>query len=446
MMDAGARKNELPLRRVVDNWFPLATSWLLMSAELPAISAVIARLADPKIHLAAYGAVVFPIALIIEAPIINLLAASTALSKDWDSYLKLRRFMILGGVSLTVLHVLIAFTPLYYFVVEGVLGAPSAIVEPARIGLIIMTPWTWSIAYRRFNQGVLIRFGHSKIVSFGSGLRLAVDVLVLALGYCFYPISGIVVACSAVAAGVVTEAVYIGFKVRPVLGKLAKHDPDSTKTLTIASFVEFYAPLALTSLLMLAVQPIGSAALSRMPRALESLAVWPVVSGLMFMLRCPGHAYQEVVVTLSDEPRASRSLRNFANILTFLTVASLLLIIATPISGLWFETISGLSPSLSEIAITGLWFGMLLPGLAVFQNLFQGILVHRRHTRAITESVIVFLLACGTILWIGVKWLDVTGIYVGTSAFSIGGLVQVFWLSWRSRGLVKKTRDESEPA
>jgi len=38
---------------------------------LPLLSAVIARLPDPKVHLAAYGGVVFPLALIIEAPIIK---------------------------------------------------------------------------------------------------------------------------------------------------------------------------------------------------------------------------------------------------------------------------------------------------------------------------------------------------------------------------------------
>lgn len=53
-----------------------------MGLEGPAISAVIARLANPEINLAAYGGVVFPLALFIEAPIIMLLAASTALSTD----------------------------------------------------------------------------------------------------------------------------------------------------------------------------------------------------------------------------------------------------------------------------------------------------------------------------------------------------------------------------
>ena len=435
---SGQNDPEIPLRRVVQNWAPLAASWLLMSAELPALSAVIARLADPKIHLAAYGAVVFPIALIIEAPIINLLAASTALSKDWDSYQKLRRFMMLGGASLTALHVLIAFSPMYYLVVETVLGAPSEIVEPARIGLMIMTPWTWSIAYRRFNQGILIRFGHSRVVSAGTVLRLMADGLVLILGYFYLSLPGIVVATAAVAAGVVTEAVYIGVKVQPVIARQVRGEPKLKEALTFSSFAEFYTPLALTSLLMLAVQPIGSAALSRMPRALESLAVWPVVSGLAFMLRCPGHAYQEVVVALSGAAGSYRPLRSFARILTLIMITLLLLVLFTPLSRFWFTTLSGLSPGLSVMAKNGLWFAILLPGLAVYQNLYQGFLVNGRQTQAITESVLVFLLVCGAILWVGVRWLDVTGLYVGTSAFSLGGLVQVAWLRRRFRGLSER--------
>ena len=64
-----------------------------MGFEGPAISAIVSRLAEPKVNLAAYGGLVFPLTLMIEAPIIMLLAASTALSRDWPSYVKLRRFM-----------------------------------------------------------------------------------------------------------------------------------------------------------------------------------------------------------------------------------------------------------------------------------------------------------------------------------------------------------------
>ena len=131
-----------------------------------------------------------------------------ALCKDFDAYKKVRKFMMVTSACLTTLHLLIVFTPFYYFIVEKILGAPQVIVEPARIGLMIMTPWTWSIAYRRFNQGVLIRFGHSKTVGVGTVIRLTANLLVLTTGYLVGNIPGIVVGTSAVIAGVVCEAIY----------------------------------------------------------------------------------------------------------------------------------------------------------------------------------------------------------------------------------------------
>jgi hypothetical protein len=122
----------LTLNRILNTWWPLAISWLFMGLELPALSSIVARLPEPKINLAAYGGVVYPLALIIESPIIMLLAASTALSKDWDSYQKIRKFMMWTSAILTGMHILIAFTPVYYLVVEKLIGAPVEIVEPAR--------------------------------------------------------------------------------------------------------------------------------------------------------------------------------------------------------------------------------------------------------------------------------------------------------------------------
>jgi hypothetical protein len=50
----------LSYKRILNTWWPLAASWLLMGAELPALSAFVARLPDPAINLAAYGGIVFP--------------------------------------------------------------------------------------------------------------------------------------------------------------------------------------------------------------------------------------------------------------------------------------------------------------------------------------------------------------------------------------------------
>lgn len=405
-----------------------------MGLELPALSAVVARLANPEINLAAYG-VVFALAMIIESPIIMLLAASTALSKDWDSYLKMRRFMMNAGAWLTVLHVLIAFTPLYYFVVVNLIGAPQEIIEPARLGLMIMTPWTWAIAYRRFNQGVLIRFGHSNAVGLGTVVRLSANVIVLGAGYLIGSIPGIVVATSAVSMGVMSEALFVGLRVRPSLKKLQQIAPDG-EPLTLWSFLHFYIPLAMTSLLMLLVQPIGSAAISRMPSALESLAVWPVVAGLLFLLRSVGIAYNEVVVALLGEPEAGENLRRFARILALCLTCVLLLVVATPLAAFWFGGLSGLPSSLANLAQSSLWLALLLPAFSVFQSFYQGALVHARRTRGVTEAMVIALIVSSAILWAGVAWGQIAGLYIAQAAFTLGGLAQMLWLMARSRAVL----------
>jgi hypothetical protein len=412
-----------------------------MGAELPALAAVVARLPNPEINLAAYGGIVFPIALIIESPIIMLLAASTALSKDWPSYRKLYRFMMVAGAALTALHILIAFTPLYYVVAVRILGAPLVIVEPGRIGLMLMTPWTWSIAYRRFNQGVLIRFGHSKAVGVGTLVRLSADLTVLFAGYMIGTIPGIVVATCAVSAGVISEAIYAGIAVRPVLRRQVRPAPLAEPRLTLRSFLDFYIPLAMMQLLFLLVQPIGSAAMSRMPLAIPSLAVWPVLSGLTFMLRSLGVAYNEVVVALLDEPLSWQNLRRFTLLLLISTTALQLLITATPLSRAWFEQISGLSPELVTLAIVGLWIALPLPGLNVLQSWFQGILLHGRRTRGITESVVIFLVTCTAILWVGVTRSLTTGLYVAMAAFVVANIAQTTWLWIRSRPAERQVVD-----
>lgn len=436
--------HRLTFKRIFQTWWPLAASWLLMGAELPALSAVIARLPNPEINLAAYGGIVFPLALIIESPIIMLLAASTALSKDWASYQLIRRFMMAAGAILTGFHILIAFTPVYYFVVKGILGAPDEIIEPGRIGLMIMIPWTWSIAYRRFNQGVLIRYNHSKSVGIGTAVRLTADLTVLLIGYSIGTIQGIIVATCAVASGVISEAIYSGIVVRPVVEKQVKTMPAVEPPLTFSTFRKFYTPLVFTSLLTLLVQPIGSAALSRMPLALASLAVWPVLSGFTFMTRSIGVAYNEVVVALLDEPLSTQSLKRFTVMLIGFATTLVTLIALTPLSFFWFRVVSGLRLDLANMAVFALVIAIPIPGLAVLQSWFQGILLHGRFTRAITEAVVVFLVTCTAILTAGVSWGKADGLYWGISAFMISMVTQTTWLWIRSRKTERSTQARDE--
>jgi hypothetical protein len=420
------------LHRAFTAWWPLATSWLLMALELPALSAVVARLPDPRIHLAAYGGVVFPLALIVESPVIMLLAASTALSRDADSYRRLHRYMTAAGAGLTALHVLVAFTPLYDLVAAGLLGAPAEILEPARLGLRIMTPWTWSIAYRRFHQGVLIRFGRSRTVGIGTAVRLSADGLVLAAGFLAGTFPGIAVATAAVAAGVVSEAVFVGLRARPIVRGPLQQAPPPQQPIAFLPFLRFYVPLAMTSLLLLLSQPLGAAAMSRMPRALDSLAVWPVVSGVIFIFRSLGMAYNEVVVALVDTPRAQEELRRFTVLLLAGTSLALALMVSTALARFWFQGLSGLPPRLADLALRALWIALPIPGLTVLHSWYQGILVNSRHTRGVTEAMACFLLIAVGVLLAGMRWGQFDGLFVAVAALGAGAAAQAAWLRRRA--------------
>lgn len=422
----------LTIKRVLKTWLPLVASWMLMSIELPTINAIVARLADPEINLAAYGGVVFPIALTIEAPVIMLLAASTALSRDWKSYQRLKKITLLMGGLLSGLHVLVALTPIYDFVVNVLLGAPEAVVEPARIGLLLLSPWTLGIAYRRFQQGAMIRFGRSHMVGETTLVRLVTVVVVLTAGMISESIPGATLAGLAQGLGVSFEAIYAGLRVRGIRLEI-RQAPPAEKSLTLKRFSVFYLPLALTSSLWLLWQPLISASVSRMPEPVESLAVWSVITGLLFMFRSPGMAFNEAVVAMLEIPGSFQILRRFARWASMITLVLALGIVLTPLSRIWFTYIANLEADIVPSAMGALAIGVPLTFISMYISFFQGIIVNREKTGPVAEAVVMFLITLVIVLITGVVTEAFKGVYVASAAYTAAHISQALWLALRSR-------------
>src|SRR5690606_38696635 len=114
-------------------------------------------------------------------------------------------------------------------------------------GLQVTLLWTWAIAYRRFHQGLLIRYGRSYHVSIGTVVRLIVmTATVITAALLGAP--GIMAAGLAITTGVIAEAIYAGVTTHPVVtGPLSRETP-VRPPLDWPTFRAFYVPLALTSL------------------------------------------------------------------------------------------------------------------------------------------------------------------------------------------------------
>jgi hypothetical protein len=365
--------------------------------------------------------------------VIMLLAASTELSRDRAAYRALSRVAHGMGLLLTLLHLVVVATPLFGWLAEDVLGLPPAVREPARLGLLLLLPWTWAIASRRFHQGVLIRHGQSRAVGWGTGLRLVTCCTVLGVGLLVGRWPGVAVAATALSCGVLAEAIYAALRVQRVRRVLPVEPV--RPLLRGHAFLRFYVPLAMTPLVTLVILPVGTAAVSRMPDPLPSLAVWPMANAVVFVLQALGLAFHEVVVALLDEPGARAPLRRFAVGLGLGTTMALVVLSVPLVARAWFSGVAGLSSPLAALGAGALWLALPIPATRVAQSWYQGVLVHARRTRAITEAVVVFAVVCVSVLAIGVARAEWVGLPVVLLAYSLGRVLQTAWLVMRSRGL-----------
>jgi len=169
-----------------------------------------------------------------------------------------------------------------------------------------------------------------------------------------------------------------------------------------------------------------------MPRALDSLAVWPALFGLVWVAMGVGTAYHEVVVSLLPEPEGAARLRRFTVALALGVAAPGLLLAATPLGSSWFTRVAALPPALAALAAEGLWLALPLPLLTAVHSWYQGVLVHARQTRAIPEALALFLATLSLVAIAGVLWSGAPGLFVGLGALTAGAAAQAAWLCHRS--------------
>ncbi|MDG1358927.1 MAG: hypothetical protein P8J88_13960 [Phycisphaerales bacterium] len=427
----------LTLGLVLATWWPLAASWLLMGIEMPLVTAVMGRLPDETVQLAAYGGVFFPISLAIEAPVIMLLAASTRLCDSPENYRYLQRFSRRLGLALTGVHGLIAFTPLFDLVVVPLLDTPEAVVEPARLGFQFMLPFTIAVAERRFHQGVLIRYGRQRKVGVGTIIRLVAVVIPLMIGLAIGTEHSAAVAGFAISSGVVAEAIYARWCVLEV-ERGPMREAVSERSLDLGTTISFYFPLALTSVLSLASYPICSAGMNRMPDALTSLAIWSAVTGLGFFSRSSGMAFNEVVIRHAGDAEGARVLTRFMLIFGLGISALVALVAATPLGEVWYVDLERIPEDGMSMARLATWLMVPMPFLTFLISYWQGMLVHAHQTRPISEGVGIGLTTIGLVLVIFVSLGTVPGGVAATLAITLAGVLQAAWLAIRWNGVRRR--------
>lgn len=451
----------------------------MMAVEGPFLAAVIARLADPRFNLAAHG-VAFAFALLIEAPVIMIMSASTALAENRLSFLRLRNFIYgLNGV-VTLGQLVLLMPPVFNFLLLDLVAVPPEVARITYWALWILLPWPGAIGYRRFYNGVMIRGGKTRLVALGTVVRLS---FMLSTGLClffFLKPPGAWVGAASLSMGVLAEALAARWMARESVAKLLATEPGGSKSdqgdhpgsvakesdqpgegklpggttrqssppgasrreLTYRRILRFYYPLALTSMIGLAAQPMMTFFMGRAQAPIESLAVFPVVGSLIFIFRSMGLSFQEVGIALMGENRENfRPLARFAFVLGAISTAVLALVAFTPMAEIWFVSVSGLSPDLARFALVPTAVLVPMAFLSVLLSFQRGLLVVGRTTRPITIATAIEVAGIG-LLFPLLGWrLEMVGVTAAAISILVGRLgANLFLIGPCRRVLVPSVR------
>lgn len=418
----------LSYKKIFLFWGPLALTWLMMAVEQPFLVSVIARLGDAKFNLAAFG-IAFAFALIIEAPVIMLMSASTALVTDRHSYRKMKRFTDILNVSVVIVQLILLIPPVFNFIVQDLMGVPDNVAHLTYIALILLILWPPAIGYRRFYQGILIRNNLTRRVTYGTLVRLG-TIALSGFGLYLTGIEGAYVGAATLSIAVFAEAIASWLMARKTVKRIIHEGdlpPDETEgyndgeRIGYRFIARFYAPLALTSLLSLGVNPFVTFFLGRSQMAIESLAVLPVVNSLVFIFRSMGLSYQEVLIALvGDRKQNYPSLRNFAVTLGSVVTVLLAVIAFTPLANIWFVKVSGLTEELADLAYTPLKIMLLLPALSVLLSFQRSTLVVASNTRPISIATATELIIIVLALLVCIAYFNMVGVIAASIAYVIG--------------------------
>ncbi|MFO7173176.1 MAG: hypothetical protein DIU70_009470 [Bacillota bacterium] len=442
-------------------FLPLSLSDMILVVSGPVISAVLSRLPEAAVQIAAYG-VAETLAILLESPIIMILQAATAAAADPPAYRALGRLMWLWNGALTLLYALLAFTPAYFWITEAALGLPPEVAAAARPAFGVMLLWPAAIGYRRYLQGMLIYHGQSRQVLQGGIVRLL--SLLTVLGAATAPaflapgsrlqVPGAVAAGLALQASVIGEAAAIAWFARRLQRELAAASggeapgrgespglagspgrgeppvrtgvpPRGQVPDRLGPLFWWYLPLAGTQVLVWVSRPLLTGGIARADLAAASLTAWPAVWTTVSLLANGTRMVQQMTISLVRDRESDRMLRRFS-VGVGLSFSLLLGLLGfTPLGDGYLARVLALPAEAARVARPVLNLAALYPLEVALQNWLQGLLVQTGRTGRVNLAALVGGGATLALVYAGAWLTHIPGAPLAGAATVLGMAVEL---------------------
>jgi len=369
-------------------YLPLGFSGLMMTLDLPVVNAMLNRLPNPDVSVAALR-VAFSMALVYEASHISMIDASTALSADMRTFRMLRRFYLVMAAVLLVVASAIAFSPIYDWIVRDVMNQTADVANAARPAVWAFLLWPIPIGWRRLYQGALIKHGHPKPVGAGGLVRMGSLFAALLffgwLGTSVIPMEPAAIAVLAMLVSVTAEAAAVHGWTGRVLRSMPESVPGKAAP-TYRSLWRFVFPLSGTAIMSTLMQPVVTGGIAAAAIAWHSsngrvveIASYAIAWSMAFLVFGPTLSMTQASIAWSGSPNPQVRERGPHVILGMGVVLALLMAIAsfTPFAYWLFTYLLDTQPATAAAAVNVAHWLVPMPILHATSFMLRGKLIAR---------------------------------------------------------------------
>lgn len=390
-------------------WLPAFLSQLILTVEIPIITAAIARMTDAKINLSSFG-VAFGLALLFEFPVVMLTVSTLRLVKGRASYLAVRNISFaLSGVFFIIACIML-LPPVFDLVIGLAFDLPADIMNLVYLTLIPCATWSVTVGVRRFYQGILFKYGKTKLVILTTAIRLVTSLAFLIAGFMFGFWPGAVLGAAAYSLGFLIEVIAMKVMAGPYIASCLATQDDAP--VSVKSFLAFYMPLIFFPFSVFVTQPIYSYSAAYLPETVNTLSLIPVMNSLIVMLQISFLAFNETAIAyLSSAKENKDQVFKFGIRLMAANVAAAAIFSLTPLREFILRDMIGLTEDLVRISFFPALVLMTVPIFGLMTSLIRAHLVVKMKTRPLMYASFLEVGALGLFFVGGARIGAYPGIY-----------------------------------
>jgi hypothetical protein len=392
----------------------LSVGDLSMAVTDPLTTFAVAHLPDAATNLQAVG-VLMPLVEFLGAPLFMLLHGANALAPSPPARRALLRFVALATLVLAVAFFALSRETSFAWLAARVLGVDPAVGASARAGLALLVISPVVMGFRRYFQGLLVAFGHSRAIFHAALARMVTVVIALGVGVRLH-VPGASLAAITYLSALTVEAVWIMWAALHAGVMAAPARPTPVRVESLKDAAAFYAPLAGTILVMCGARALLVPIVARASDGPIALAVWAAAFGVVRLVTSAARVVQQVVIKHQADVPAARLFAFVASAGALCTGVVALALVVPGVDRAVAAFIGG-AASLAPMVQGTIAICVAVPALVAVQNGLQGFLIARGRARRVNDAVVF-----GSFVLLATAALVMRAGAPGASAAAIGTL------------------------